>query len=287
MDRLTASPPSFSARPHPALLPYVRLYAGASIPVAPGETFRMPVSALHACVAMVRWGGEATTTGTAGRHVVFPFLALAGPLTQAFENVLRGNIQGFFVRFTPLGARTLFGVPSGGLADALVEFDAIGDARSRAQSRAWAEQVAGAPSWEARAALTDAFLLHRLACAKAPDPRVAAAVGLVERSSGTLRIAALSHQLGLSPRALRRCVFEETGMTPKLLARLVRFRRALALLHGPAQADWADVVVSLGYVDQAHLVNEFRTFSGAPPTRWLGGGRAVDQAMLKGEDEPA
>jgi AraC-like DNA-binding protein len=49
-------------------------------------------------------------------------------------------------------------------------------------------------------------------------------------------------------------------------------------------ATWADVVARFGYSDQAHLVRDYRRFSGAPPTRWDAGHRAVDRRM--GIEEP-
>jgi methylphosphotriester-DNA--protein-cysteine methyltransferase len=54
-----------------------------------------------------------------------------------------------------------------------------------------------------------------------------------------------------------------TGYTPKLLARIVRFRAASArLARGEAAVS---VALASGYYDQSHLINEMRNLAGRSP----------------------
>ncbi len=58
------------------------------------------------------------------------------------------------------------------------------------------------------------------------------------------------------------------GVSPKRLARILRFRSAyVALARGGAQTE---VALEAGYSDQAHLLRDFRELAGAPPSRVLG-----------------
>jgi AraC-like DNA-binding protein len=59
----------------------------------------------------------------------------------------------------------------------------------------------------------------------------------------------------------------ELGLPPKTLARLVRFERAHRLTSRAATEGWAAVAADAGYYDQAHLIRDFRAFSGSTPTR--------------------
>jgi AraC-like DNA-binding protein len=75
----------------------------------------------------------------------------------------------------------------------------------------------------------------------------------------------LIEDTGLSPRQFRRQCIAATGVSPKHLLRILRFRQAsLAAICG--QARWADLAAEFGYFDQAHLIREFREFTGHSPT---------------------
>jgi AraC-like DNA-binding protein len=56
------------------------------------------------------------------------------------------------------------------------------------------------------------------------------------------------------------------GVTPKTLARIMRFNHAQAMAR--AGGDWADIAAACGYADQAHLAREFVELSGSTPTAW-------------------
>jgi len=83
------------------------------------------------------------------------------------------------------------------------------------------------------------------------------------------------------------------GMPPKMVARVLRFNRAVRALNassrdqrgepagkpyieaGPVRQSsraaiaWAEIAADCGYADQAHLIREFRQFAGSTPARFL------------------
>jgi AraC-like DNA-binding protein len=59
----------------------------------------------------------------------------------------------------------------------------------------------------------------------------------------------------------------QVGLSPKTAARLVRFDGVWRRLDGEGgRLDWADLAREVGYADQAHLVRDFRQFTGTTPT---------------------
>jgi len=54
-------------------------------------------------------------------------------------------------------------------------------------------------------------------------------------------------------------------LTPKTLARILRFDHARSLLESGAPA--SDVALDCGYYDQAHLIREFHALAGTTPGR--------------------
>ena len=84
------------------------------------------------------------------------------------------------------------------------------------------------------------------------------------KNHGCVSIDDLAAQAGLSARQFRRLCVELTGLTPKFLARVLRFRRALQHVHAHPCA-FARLALDCGYYDQAHFINEFRELSGRTP----------------------
>ncbi|MGC4053070.1 MAG: helix-turn-helix domain-containing protein [Paludibaculum sp.] len=68
---------------------------------------------------------------------------------------------------------------------------------------------------------------------------------------------------------MRRVFLEQTGVSPKLFCRVVRFRSLINRLAQDEDANWADLALDYGYYDQSHLVNEFRELSGLTPTSYV------------------
>jgi AraC-like DNA-binding protein len=106
-------------------------------------------------------------------------------------------------------------------------------------------------------------LRSMLADAKS-DPRVDAAVEAIIGSGGRSSIEAVAEASGVSRQHLARAFAHHVGVSPKTFARVMRFRRAVALARDGREG-WADLAAELGYFDQSHLIADFREFAGETP----------------------
>jgi transcriptional regulator GlxA family with amidase domain len=79
-----------------------------------------------------------------------------------------------------------------------------------------------------------------------------------------VRIEELVKQSGFSHRHLVARFREEVGMTPKSLARVLRFEHSLTMLR-QTTAPLAEVAAAAGYYDQAHLNRDFKALAGSAP----------------------
>jgi AraC-like DNA-binding protein len=95
-----------------------------------------------------------------------------------------------------------------------------------------------------------------------------AALRVITRTAGRVSIDEVARQTHLSPRHLRHLMKREVGITPKFAARVARLGAALHRAAAGAQS-WADVAAEVAYVDQSHLVREFRAMMDTTPTGWL------------------
>ncbi len=120
-----------------------------------------------------------------------------------------------------------------------------------------------------RVRLLEDMLLRRLDQDWAPDPVVALALRELGRGAPDFRVASLSRRIGISHKQLISRFRREVGLAPKLLAQVARFQSVLRAVRGLGTAPWADVAQRCGYHDQAHLIREFRRFSGTTPGQYL------------------
>src|SRR5262249_42838854 len=86
---------------------------------------------------------------------------------------------------------------------------------------------------------------------------------------GRAPIGELAEELGWSHRRLIARFRDHIGLTPKTLARVIRFDRAVRRLHASQPENLAELAFDCGYFDQAHLNRDFREFAGTSPTAFI------------------
>ncbi|HVL85697.1 MAG TPA: helix-turn-helix domain-containing protein [Pseudonocardia sp.] len=258
----------WSARPAPAVRPWVSAYTGwVSGPAPPGSHQGVPsghltfILCVEGAVELLRMPDPARAPGR--------FTAMVGGLHDAPAVVATGGAQtGLQLRLTWRGARALLGVPAGELAGDVVDLGAL----VGRGAVTLLDRLASTPDWPGRFALLDREFA-RLAERGRGDRGVAAEVGYawdrLAETGGNLRIEELAREVGWSRRHLAGLFRRETGLAPKAAARVIRFERACDALRGPGPPSLARVAAEHGYVDQAHLSRDFRDLGGITATAWL------------------
>lgn len=165
------------------------------------------------------------------------------------------------VDLTPIGAHMLLGIPMYEVANRVVDVEDV----LPSSLRELPERLADARSWEARFALVDDALAAALADARKPSAEIVWAWNALVRTSGRVPVGALAERLGRSRRHLSARFREQVGLSPKAVARILRFRRAVELLQKPPARSLAELAFECGYYDQAHLNRDFRKFAGTSP----------------------
>lgn len=118
--------------------------------------------------------------------------------------------------------------------------------------------------------LTGEIARRLLAAPTLPPPTVLAATASIAASRGRLPIRSLAAQLGVSRQHLARSFAQYVGLSPKMLARIVRARSVVEMARDAAALDWVSVALDAGYYDQSHLIADVRELTGLSPGSWLG-----------------
>jgi AraC-like DNA-binding protein len=135
----------------------------------------------------------------------------------------------------------------------------------------------GCTSWPERFRVVEEFLRARVARSERcelPRRDVAAAWRLLTESRGTGSVSALTRDTAMSSRQLSTLFERELGIAPKTLAALMRFDHVLVALGTEIRAgrrpQLAEIAAASGFADHSHLVREFRRFTDASPSEFLG-----------------
>lgn len=187
---------------------------------------------------------------------------VVGQITTPFLLQATGRIELVAVRFRPAGLGAfLDGIPAHLLTDMDYAIDDVAGSRLST----FAEAVAAAPTAERRVGILDACLREELRQAAPVDRRAAAAVATITAAHGMVRVDDMAALVGLGSRQLERLFRTHVGIGPKRLARIMRFQRLVSGLDGLEPDGWARIAIRCGYYDQAHLIRDFREFTGGPP----------------------
>jgi AraC-like DNA-binding protein len=184
---------------------------------------------------------------------------VAGLRNRQVTTLHEGRSFGIHVNVSPPAAHRLFGVPLHELAESQVPLEYVFDAPLLV------ERLHDAEDWDGRFRLLDEIFARRLAETAPGSPEVAWAWQRLVETKGAVRIGELTRQLGWSRKRIVARFREEIGLPPKQVARLVRFECARALVESSSRPDWAWIARDVGYYDQPHLINDFRSFTGRTP----------------------
>lgn len=241
-------------------------------------------SAARAVEALIGYEVAADVPHVAIPHpqidLVFRFGAAARGSVDAHAFGARAHVhrktpRGVFRTVTArirLGAtEAILGVPAKEIAGRVV---ALEDLWGPTATRETFDRLAHAESALESTRIVDGVLTERLRKARA-TPAMSSFVLDAARRLVDVPVNAVAGELGVSERHLRRVFVERTGLRPKTFAKLVRFRRAVEAARGDRAAGWAEIAVTAGYYDQAHLISEFRAIAGMTPRALLAELRTV------------
>ncbi|QBQ39424.1 AraC family transcriptional regulator [Pseudoduganella plicata] len=234
--------------PCPALRPYVAcLWAAQTAGAAPHRV--LPDN----CVDIL-WQDSG--------HAAFAVGMMSAPIWVPSDRPVRTVA----VRFRPGAGAIFLGIPLHPLTDTRAGLaDLWGrDEADRLRDALWEPRMTTA----SRLRLIEAALLRRLADVTLRPTAATRAVAIIEAARGVIRVEDVAAVLDVSRQHLALQFRQQVGLTPKLFARICRFRHASATLRADADCDVAAVALDCGYFDQAHLIRDFHDFAGTTPDAW-------------------
>lgn len=179
-----------------------------------------------------------------------------GPATRADLFQSLGNATLRAIRINPAALGVVSGIDAAELADNRIDFDDI-------FPRQIAQKLATAIWWGNQRLVLEIFADAQ------PISHIVEGYRLLEKRPD-VEVNQIARRIGQSPRNFRRMIKLQTGLSPKLIQRVSRFRSFVdSAEHTLGAINLALLSSAHGYADQAHLTRESSALSGLPPLALL------------------
>jgi len=190
---------------------------------------------------------------------------LYGQIRSFIEVEPTGTVGLFSTRFNPAGLQPFIDVDVNNFTGrALTVAEIWGDDGIALE----AAMIACADN-EARKATVEAFLLKRPESVAYDNRDVEYCVDALLQSEGTVSIDKLADELEIGQRQLERKFVAAVGLSPKFLARIIRFQNTLQLIEKKKFVSFTNVAYDGGFYDQAHFIRDFKEFTGLNPKQYF------------------
>jgi AraC-like DNA-binding protein len=184
-------------------------------------------------------------------------------VSRIFHN--SDNIGTVLVFFREAGAYQFFRQP---LHELFKESVSLDNFMLRSELLFLEEELAEAKTDDKRISAVERFLIARMKNSE-PDKLVLAALALIHKTKGNIRISELMDQLHISQSPLEKRFRQVVGTSPKKFASIVRMKNAVQQYN--SKSSLTELSHEAGFYDQAHFIKEFKTFTGETPEKFFSG----------------
>lgn len=233
---------------HPTLANYIDAYW-----IVSGEVcLRTEKIFPDGCVDLIFNAGEACITDNGNFTMHHGRLYLVGTMTSVKKVTMGGETKLLGIRFKP-GAFPIF-FRFGSLhqiKNATIEFE-----------KKFSPEIPNGV--QTGFAYLDRFLVNRLS---KPRYNLIPVVADVQDQMGQIDIKALAQDHCMTLRQLERLFKQQIGITPKEFSNFVRYQHAHSMIQkNISNRSLEDIAFECGYYDHSHLTNEFKRYTGSPPS---------------------
>jgi AraC-like DNA-binding protein len=210
-----------------------------------------------------------------GERLKQPMHFVVGQMTRPLTITPTGTVHLIGIRFHPGGTMPFFKQPIYEITNRTIELVDV----DSTLARQLADALSSSGSWARRINAIELCLAQRIQTFTGDDRLVPLTANII-RLNGRVRIDSLAGAAGVSGRQLERRFLQEVGIGPKLFCRILRFQQVFRAVAEDSTS-WADIALTCGYYDQAHLIRDFHEFAHQTPAVLLSQHSRLTEAFTR------
>lgn len=250
--------------PHEDLSQFVKHYWTLKVPKEPNPPKQRIVP--DGSIEMIFTLGDDVKRFTSDtQYIIQPRSMVLGQITEPFYIEPIGVVDTFAVCFFPGGFIPFTKIPIKDLENKETDLITIFEEKPATDLE---HKMLHAANTTERIQYAEAFLLDRLKGSDTIDSIVQSTIDLILSTKGRTSIHDLLKNNLSKRRHLERRFSKLTGLSPKQLARIIRFQTALKMLLNNEAQHLSDLAYENEYYDQAHFIKDFKEFTGINPKKF-------------------
>jgi len=118
-------------------------------------------------------------------------------------------------------------------------------------------------------AAAEKFLLETFRNRLVLNAAVEYALAEIIRRPDQISLARLNQEIGYSQKHFIGMFRRQVGIAPKPYLKIIRFQKAIRAIEQRQKVNWSMIAQDCGFYDQAHFINDFKSFSGFTPDEYV------------------
>ena len=194
-------------------------------------------------------------------------LLVSGQLKDYYDLRISGNLSLFSINFHPHGLAMFLDIPLHELFEHTVPLRYLVKDRVNKLE----DELLNTENNLERVRIAEEFLISSLRESESVRnyDRIRHIINKINHSRGTMDIKSLASDSFLSRKQFERTFSSIIGATPKQFLRVVRFQNAIYIRSRDPGLNLTELSHKCGYFDQAHMINDFKKFSGVTPKQFF------------------
>ena len=267
-------------QPHPDLDALIKCYWSLEVP-AERESSKQRIVP-DGCLEMIFILGDDIKRYTSEHEfIIQPRAVIIGQITEPFFIEPTGYVNCFAVRFYPYGFANFAATAIKNLANKETPINLLfGDEPASELEH----KIINATNTKHRIEIVEDFLLHKLKDKTTIDSIVKATVDTIFLTEGSEPINSILKNHLSKRRQLERKFFNQVGISPKQLGKVIRLQTALKMLLNQQHESLTKIAYDSNYYDQAHFIKDFKEFTGTNPKDFLADEELLLSTIFYSED---